>query len=546
MAETLSGIQAARAAYESGDLGAAAAAYRDVLSSTTQNHDEAYQVLGTIALISGKIELSIQLNDAALALNPALAVAHVNRAVALRQLGRKGEARAAAEQAVQSDPLLADAWHTASFLALEARAYDKAFLWAQAAVQIAPQTAQFQCNYANLLMIKGDLRAAYEAAAQAVSLSPDEASVHQTVGQILRAAGHPERAARHFKRAIALKPDYTDAYSALASSLSVMGMWDQAWPVWEHRPYDQERFAALPRWDGKQSVGHLIVHAEQGMGDALNFMRYVPLIRERATRLTLQVPLPLQKIVRACFPEMMVITPHDILPEADAHMPMMSLPYVLNTRLNSIPPVVPLKISEEKRAVWRAYLAPLQKPRIGLVWAGNPDHTNDHNRSLPFAFLKPLLADFAPHLISLQDGKVRRLSAYGVIDQPDEKLQEALQAVGDDAMEATAALMQELDLVITIDTLPAHMAGTLSCPTWLLLPFDPDWRWLYGREDTPWYPTLRIFRQRAPRDWVNVVANVSAELHKLAAGDVSVLAAKIYNGPPLAIHPHAINLPEKD
>jgi hypothetical protein len=184
------------------------------------------------------------------------------------------------------------------------------------------------------------------------------------------------------------------------------------------------------------------------------------------------------------------------------------------------------------QAPWRAYCANLPPPRIGLVWSGNPAHRNDHNRSLKPAQVAPLFQHLGPHLVSLQKGSAASALPAGLCDAASHL----------DDFAALAGLIETLDLVISVDTAPAHLAGMLGKPVWILLPFLPDWRWLLGREDSPWYPTARLFRQEKPSSWPQVVARVMAEAERLIAGDQTVLTPQPWPKPALRQHPQAIAL----
>lgn len=526
----------AREAYKRGDFSSAAEHYRAVLDELPGSSDEAFHMLGTIAHRMGKVELALQLTEAAIEISPKMESALVNRATFLRQLGRKEDARNAAAHATRQCPKSATAWHTASFLALEAGDHDNAYTWARESIRLDPEAPLALVNYANTLMIRGELAGAYDAANKALLKAPKEPLMHLSIGQILRAAGYPLRAIPHFHEAARLRPKYIDAKTAAATAYTVVGDWKQGWAAWEERPYDYERFKALPRWRGER-VKTLLLHSEQGMGDGFQFLRWVGDIKDRAEKIVLQVPKPLHQIICNSFPGYDVITPQDELPGADAHCPLMSLPYLLHPEEANYGTPLKLNVDEAARLKWRERLKSYSQPRIGIVWYGNPKHTNDHNRSVPKSFLAPLFKEFSDNIFSLQDGVVARLDQNSGDFVP-------MDLGGDvtDPVVSSAALMKELDLIITVDTMPVHLAGSLGVPVWLLLPFDPDWRWFYGREDTPWYPSVRLFRQQKHKDWAFVIDQVISELRKLKTGDKSVLSPQKWDGDFLTQHPQAVAL----
>lgn len=526
----------ARAAYDRGDYSLAAEHYRAVLDEFPGSSGEAFHMLGTIAHRMGKMELALQLTEAAIEVSPNMANALINRAVFLRQLGRKKDAREAAKQTVQKCPQSAEAWHTASFLALEAGEHENAYSFACEAMRLGPEAPLTLVNYANTLMVRGELVGAYDAALKALLKAPNEPLMHLSIGQILRAAGYPLRAIPHFQEAVKLRPNYVDAKAAAATAFTVVGDWKNGWAAWEDRPYDRERFKNLPRWNGAP-VKTLLLHSEQGMGDGFQFLRWIGDARSRAEKVVLQVPKPLHKIISDSFEGYTIITPEDALPEANAHCPMMSLPYLFHPQAANYGTPVSLKVGDDVRAKWRERLEIYPQPRIGLIWYGNPNHTNDYNRSIPKECLSPLFNEFSENIFSLQDGAISRLEKGTENFVPMD--------VGNNTIDpviSSAALMQELDLVVTVDTMPVHLAGSLGVPTWLLIPFDPDWRWFYGREDTPWYPSVRLFRQQKPKDWATVIESVMRELRKLKTGDKSVLIPPKWTGDFLTQHPQALPL----
>jgi tetratricopeptide (TPR) repeat protein len=528
-------LNEAREAYAKGDWGTAADRYRRLLHETKVCNDEAFHVLSVIAYRAGKTELSLQLADAALGINPRLTDALINKAVLLRVLGKKEEARATAQQAVLCDPKSAGAWHTASFFDLEDRAYAKALEGAREAVKIDPSHALAHITCANSLMMLGPIEESYRHAAQALALEPNEALMHLTMGQVLRAAGYPLRALPHLRRASELRPNYTDAKMAEASSLFVTDQWEESWRVWESRPFDEPRFHHLPRWNGDKTAS-LVVHAEQGMGDAFQFLRFVPLLKERADIIYLQVPKPLLALTKLLYPDLPLLTPADPLPQVEAHAPIMSLPFVLKLAEKDLPTPVLFPLPEDIKCRARDYLKELGSPRVGLVWAGNPMHLNDFNRSISFGDLGPLLHEFPSLFLSLQDGKPRLFDTAG-------NLKEVPPFEAGDSLLASAAILSQLDLLLTIDSMPAHLAGCLEKPVWMMLPFDPDGRWLFGREDSVWYPSFRLFRQKKPRDWAGVLAEVSSALKSFLAGDLSVLSPRPFQGAVATQNPYAVKLP---
>ena len=254
----------------------------------------------------------------------------------------------------------------------------------------------------------------------------------------------------------------------------------------------------------------ILLHSEQGFGDTIQFCRYVPLVAARGARVILEVERPLQELMTTLVGATQVISKGNPLPDFDFQCPLLSLPLAFGTRHETTPSVTPyLRAPVQALKSWQARLAPNARPRIGLVWSGKPTHKNDQNRSISLRSLIPLL-DIEATFVSLQQD-VRTDDATVLKDQSSILyFGEALKNFSD-----TAALISNLDLVISVDTSVAHLAGALAKPVWVLLPFVPDWRWLLDRNDSPWYPTARLFRQDDTRAWDKVIARVHAALYEL-------------------------------
>jgi tetratricopeptide (TPR) repeat protein len=526
-------LEKAFSAHRAGNMDAATDLYRAVLAEAPE-HPDALHMLGVIAQQKGSPELGLKLIEAALAKKPDMAMAWSNRALVLRVLGRREEALQSARQAIDLDEGLAKAWDLSGLLLREAGKDSEACVCHMRAVELQPSDLDFRSNYAIALLASGDLADAYKVA-KSIETDNDKYPL-VVMGNILKAAGYPERAIPYLHKAAAALP-------ALASEINVneamawlqIGEMDKGWALWQARPDLVARATAIPAWRG-ETVDHLLLYEEQGMGDALNFVRYIPLIRSRARSITLQITPVLVPLLASSFPDIAVLTYGQTPQRPDAQTRLSDLPAICKTTVANIPVTIPYLRTEEKgRQVWREKLVAIPRPRIGLVWGGNPAHLNNRNRSMRFDQLAPLLETGKGHFISLQKGMQKnqaRLAGIDILDA-DPHLAD---------FRDTAGLMTELDLLISVDTASVHLAGALGVPAWVLLPFDPDWRWLLGREDSLWYPTLRLFRQPAPRDWASVIARVQSELERFLAGDKDVLKPKVWHGGILRQNPQALPL----
>lgn len=442
--------------------------------------------LGVALQAAQSLDEAVEAYRAALALDPRHVPSRANLALALGALGRHDQSLAAADEAIALAPGIAEA-HGARASALRATGRaGEALAAIDAALALAPGNAPFHANRANALRDLGRLAEARDAC----------------------------------DRAITLEPGLADARRNRAMLMLLAGEWEQGWREWEWRKRSSEpsgdRFPARPAWTGAEEVAgrRVFLHWEQGFGDTIQFCRYAPLLAARGARVALSVQEPLLRLARSLAPGIEVVGgAREPAGGFDLHCPLMSLPLAFGTTPGSVPPPARLRAPPELEAAWAARLGPRDgRPRIGLAWSGRPSHANDRNRSMPFAALAPLL-DAGARWICIQqeirpadaaalraDGRVGHFGAE-IVDFAD-----------------TAALLAQLDLVLSVDTAVAHLAGTLGLPLWLLLPRDPDWRWLAGREDSPWYPSARLFRQAAPGDWADVVGQVSAALADWSPG----------------------------
>ncbi len=336
--------------------------------------------------------------------------------------------------------------------------------------------------------------------------------------------GRREEALASCERAIALKPDSPEAHFNKGACHLALGDYERGWEGYEWR-WQTRHAAALPDfpgplWRGDAAIANqtILVHAEQGFGDSLQFCRYVPMLARRA-RVVLDVPRPLARLLASLDCDMQIVARGDDLPPFDAWIPMLSLPRAFNTTLATIPAAVPyLRADPEQASRWRDRLAALPGRKVGLVWAGSPLSPQpralamDRRRSMTLQQFAPLAEIPGLCLISLQKGE----GAPQASTPPDGMvLHDWTNELRDFA--DTAALVEALDLVISVDTSVVHLAGALARPVWVLNRFDQCWRWLSGRTDSPWYPTARLFRQPEPGDWGSVIGEVAEALRNLTA-----------------------------
>jgi tetratricopeptide (TPR) repeat protein len=451
--------------------------------------------------------------DRALALRPDHADALTNRGVTLHELLRLDEALASYDRALMLRPDDAEALSNRGHTLHEMMRCEEALASCDRAIALRPDLAAAHCNRGNAL---NSLRRFDEALAsydQALKLRPDYPEALTNRGIALHFLQRFDEEMASYARALAIAPDYSEAHFNVGWCRMLLGdlRWDEYEWRWRTRQKYVKRSFAQPSWSRADDVAGktVLLHAEQGFGDTIQFCRYVPLVAQRAARVIFEVQAPLRELMRDLPGVAQIVARGDALPEFDLQCPLLTLPYLFGTELSTIPADVPyLRARPQAVAEWRARLGDNKRPRIGLAWAGSATQKNDLNRSVPLAALLPLL-DLDVTYVSL----LREVRA-GEADLLRERSEiihfgEALKDFAD-----TAALIENLDLVISVDTAVAHLAGALGKPLWAVLALVPDWRWLLDRDDNPWYPTARLFRQDNSAGWNNVIARVAAALRE--------------------------------
>jgi tetratricopeptide (TPR) repeat protein len=440
------------------------------------------------------------------------------------QQKRFHDALSLVDQAARADPgnvswWIARAWALASLgrQADAVIAYDRA-------VALSPLDHEYHRGRALALMAANRLADALASCDTAITLRPDSAACHVVRGHALRRLNRYDEALTAFDRAIEIEPESGDAWYPKALLLLSMGRYKEGWALHEWRWFSTnfpqpEHLFPQPIWDGSPLDGRtLLIRAEQGLGDAIQFYRFVNEVCRQGP-VALLVSPRLARLFAAQPGAPLIATGPASLPHFDLHCPLLSLPYLLETELETIPAAPYLRADPNLTAAWRERLPAADgQPRIGIVWAGNSQHAEDFNRSMTLAtmlsMLDPGLGPGAT-IISLQMNMPDsdRDTLRGAPDIID--LSENLESFAD-----TAAVISQLDLVISVDTAVAHLAGALGVPVWILLPTAADWRWLTGRGDSPWYPSARLFRQEQPGDWSGVASQVRAALKATRSPEV--------------------------
>ena len=449
---------------------------------------------GNEFLAAGDLRSAEECYRRSVAAHPGVAGAHVALGFVLFEQQRLAEARHCLDEAVSIDPREADGHYLLGRISQQQNRIEEA-------------TGNFS---------------------RALAINPEFAEAHYDLGVTLRIAGRLDEALRCFDKALALRPDYPEARFNKSLVLLLRGNFAEGLELFESRlglgaPRQLSDWLAFladhpekPRWRGEHLGGkRLLVWMEEGMGDCLMTMRYLPKLAEKGAGKVLVLADPALARLARTFPAVGEITSRVdelSLDSFDLHCPMMSLPYAFGTRADTIPDAVPyLSVPNGMRETWSGRLSETKRPRVGLAWSGNKNYGRDALRSLSFRQMEPLMGVSGAGFVSLQKGGAAtelRQSDWPILDRMNEC---------EDFLD-TAALIANLDLVVSVDTSVAHLAGALGKPVWLLNRFESEWRWQLRREDSPWYPTMRIFNQPALGDWDSVLEKVAGQLARFAQG----------------------------
>jgi tetratricopeptide (TPR) repeat protein len=511
--------------------------------------------LAAVLMKQDRVQEAVAPLRAVARLRPSDAKASFELAAALARVGRIDEAIEAYRETLRLKPDSAEACVNLGNLYTDRKQLDDAVESFRRAIQLRPRFAEAYLNLGCALTRQEKFALAREALEEAVRLKPDLSEAHNNLGIVLaEEAQFAEAMARyhqaltlrhdnvdaiynlgiallkqkmiasaldHFERALDLRPDYPEAHHNRAAALLLSENFPEGFAEyeWRFRSKDYPPFRPRwPVWNGEPLEGRtIVVCAEQGLGDTIQFVRYAGLLKNRAARVIVECPRVLRPILARTPGVEGWLSADEPAPAADFCVPLLSLPHRLGTTHDTIPARVPYVFADEKLVEsWRARLEEWDGFKVGIAWQGNPKCPGDRFRSIPLGRFVALAALAGVRLVSLQKGPgVEQLDevreAWNVID-----FGESLDAAGGAFMD-TAAIMKNLDLVVTSDTATAHLAGALGVRTWVALPFMPDWRWLLERDDSPWYPTMRLFRQQQWGDWPEVFDRMARDLEALVA-----------------------------
>lgn len=506
-------LHQARQHHAAGRLAEAVAIYEAVLAREPR-HADALHLLGVAHMQVGRTSDALALIERAIAIRPDFHEAHNNRGNLLKVAGRIDEAVLAYRAALAANPRYAAAHHHLGIALFEAGDLDAAVSSYRSALHIVPGFADALSNLGTALRDLGQLDDAVRCYEQALALQPDRAETLGGMGVALHRLDRIPEALACYERALAKNPGNVDWQLSRSMLLLSLGRLAEGWPGFESRLRRKDfevTTGRAPRWRGESLAGKtLLCLAEQGLGDTLQFIRFASALAATAHRVVVAAPHRLLPLLRTV-PNVEIVANSADKSHADYHIALMSLPGAMGTVLDDLPIATRYLSPDPGRvAHWRDRLPP-GRLRVGLAWQGNPRPDVDRGRSLPLAALAPLFGIEDVSFVSLQAGAGAEQAAdlAGRLTVFDE----ARDSEG--AFIDTAAIIGSLDLVVTTDTAMAHLAGALGARTWTLLQKVPDWRWLRERDDSPWYPTMRLFRQSERGDWSGPVDRLADALTQL-------------------------------
>ena len=469
--------------FEAGRLRDAETLCRQVLAQQA-NFPEALQLLGLIAHRCGHNEAALDLLRRAVAVSPRSPTCHANLALVLESMER----------------------------------YDDAAAACRTALALRPQLPDFLNTLGHILNSQGRLEESIQACQAALSVRPRFPEALNNLANALRKKGMWRQSIATFQQSLALAPAQPQARFHLALLLLLVGDFEHGLPMmevrWETLPPSQRPNLPVPMWDGSPLNGRrILLYSEQGFGDTIHFARYLPLVEARGGKAIVLCQPELRTLLQSMRGERQIFAEGQPLPPFDLHCPLVSLPLVMGTRMNSMPADVPYLFADATRAQrLRQRITETAGPKkVGLAWSGSAQNVGGRHRSIPLAALAPLAQVPGITFFSLQKGP-------DLFPSPKPPRMQLIDWTGElHDFADTAALIAGLDLVITIDTAVAHLAGAMGKPTWTLLSFGSDWRWFIDREDSPWYPTMRLFRQPVLGDWQTPVNRIAQELARFEA-----------------------------
>jgi tetratricopeptide (TPR) repeat protein len=476
------------------------------------DHAESQNSLGVLLERQNQLDEAVACLREAVRLKPGFGEAHSNLGAALDRQGKSQEALVSLRRSLELAPGALHAYINLGSVLESLGRYDEAREVLERAVALKPDSVEARVNLGMVLIWMGRLVEARVVLERAVAIAPGSADALVNLGLVLERQDIADAAAACYRRAVALDPNCGEAHLNLGMLLLRDGQFAEGWREYEWRSRcerSRERPRAGPRWTGAPIEGRTVLLGdEQGLGDSMQFVRYAESVKQRGARVIVECRPQLERLFKTCPGVDAVVATGSALPSYDLHVQLASLPGVLGASLDNIPAQVPYLFPDAELAEkWKAEFGAIKGLKVGIAWQGSPDNKNDRYRSIPLARFAPLAEIAGVQLVSVQSGagceQLANVEAPGTIVDLGDRL-------GD--FYNTAAILRNMDLVITCDSAPAHLAGALGLRVWVALSYFADWRWLRDRPDSPWYPTMRLFRQARPGDWDEVFERIVAEL----------------------------------
>lgn len=551
-----------------GRRGEAIEHFREVVRLRPDDGDAANN-LGNALREEKKLDEAVEQLRNALRLRPDNAAAFHNLALTLHEQGKLEVSVEQFQQAVRLRPDFADAHSGLGLVLAKLKRWDAAANHFQQFIRLRPDLPDGYIELGAVLREQGNLEESADQLQRALGIKPDDAGLRSSLGLTLQMLGQLPEAEAHLRAALTLDPEHADAHNNLAITLAqigrfpeaieaygeairlnpdqpifrrnralawlTLGDFDKGWPEYEYRwkcPEFTQRDYPQPRWRGEPTSGKtILLYAEQGLGDTLQFIRYARFVKRPGTTVLAEVQAPLARLLAKVEGIDRVIAMGQPLPPFDLHCPLMSLPGIFQTTVDSIPNKVPyLDPDPERVNFWRSQIESFPEFKIGICWQGNPKQHSDRLRSIPLIHFAPLTRLRGVQLFSLQKEPGAEQLREMANAMPIINLARRLDLSGGAFLD-TAAVMSHLDLVITCDTAIAHLAGAIGVPVWVALCAAPDWRWLENRDDSPWYPTMRLFRQSKLGRWDDVFERMAEEIkQKIAKPNPEAVTIQIAPG----------------
>jgi len=498
--------------HQKNQLDEATKLYRQ-LCAAYPNEAHLWYLLGTALYQAGHVQASIEMLERTLLMRPDFFEAMNNLGNAFRDIGFFQKALDCFDRAIICSPLYADAHNNRGNVLRDLNLLEQALQSYEKALALSPNYAQAHYNCANVLQELNQLDSALDACAKAIALDKNYADAYCVQGIVLYKLNRLEESLQSLNFALTLMPTHPDANFNKALVNLTLGNFEDGWRLFEWRwktglAKKYHRTFSQPLWLGQHSLQNktIFIYAEQGLGDVIQFCRYLPILKGLGAKVIIQVPNGLKSLIESLNDGSEVLSLEELAVDFDYHCPIMSLPLAFKTTPSTIPCSIPyLYPRSAQQLLWQSQLGKRGQLRVGLIWTGSATHKNDRNRSISLHDLCPLLSlpiEFHSLQKEYRGGDQELLKNLSGIDHHAD-----LKDFSD-----TAALISALDLVISVDTSVAHLAGAMGKPTWLLLPFSADYRWMTKRLDSPWYPSMKLFRQTSAGEWADVLEVVKSQL----------------------------------